>query len=156
MSYYGGPPAPAYGQQPYGQPAPYNNGPFPMAAPPPNPPPPLPAGWHQQWEPNCRQAFWVEDATGRAQWEPPYSGGGYARGAPPPGDYYQSGGPPPNYGGNYSGGGNYQQQDSGGGSSGTGKLIMAGIGGAALGAFAEHEIGMFSFFFFGAGVVRPC
>ncbi|KAJ5726897.1 hypothetical protein N7493_005924 [Penicillium malachiteum] len=150
MAYYGGdpynrPPPPGYGQPPYGQP--YNQGPPgpPLARPPPGPPPPLPPGWYQQWEPNAQRAFWVEEATGRSQWEAPY-GYGFAgdRGGPPPAGYYNQGPPPAPYGG---GGGydNYppqqapQEQQSSSGS-GVGKMVMAGIGGAALGAFVTHEI----------------
>src|ERR1700753_3264443 len=38
------------------------------------PPPPnaqLPPGWIMQWDPNSRRHFFVEQATGRTQWEPP-------------------------------------------------------------------------------------
>ncbi|KAJ5198606.1 uncharacterized protein N7498_007723 [Penicillium cinerascens] len=161
MSYYEdpygrpspGPPA-GYDQPAYDRP-PYERGPYsappPMARPPPGPPPPLPAGWHQEWEPNMRRAFWVEDATGRAQWEPPYGpppDQGYydgSRSVPPPepqGGYYA---PPPGPPGGYDNrgydqGGYQPPQEK---KSNAGKYLAAGAAGLAMGglagAFIEHE-----------------
>ncbi|KAJ5118337.1 hypothetical protein N7526_009974 [Penicillium atrosanguineum] len=144
-----------YGQ-PYGERPPYERGPYsappPMARPPPGPPPPMPQGWHQEWEPNMRRAFWVEDATGRAQWEPPYGGPpgqGYydgSRSVPPPepqGGYYA---PPPGPPGGYDQRGYDQgyQQPAEERKSNTGKYLAVGAGalavGALGGAFIEHEI----------------
>jgi hypothetical protein len=101
-----------------------------------------------------RRAFWVEDNTGRAQWEPPYQGQGYydgSRSVPPPepqGGYYAppQGPPPGGYGG-------YQQQApvvvEEKKSSNAGKYLAAGAAGLALGGIAgaliEHERGKFSF-----------
>lgn len=143
MSYYG---APQYGAPPYGG---GYGAPPPQFRPPPGPPPPLPPGWISEWEPNARRAFFVETATGRAQWEPPYGPSGYDGSRGDPGYYAPPAGPPPGYGGGYGGG--YPQQgavvveerrsDSGG----TGKMVAAGVGGLAVGALGgaliEHEIG---------------
>ncbi|KAJ5633326.1 hypothetical protein N7490_009665 [Penicillium lividum] len=170
MAYYGGDPyarppsdrppydRPPYQQQyqqpPYDRP-PYDrgySGPPPGARPPPGPPPPLPPGWHQEWEPNARRAFWVEDATGRPQWEPPFGPGmDYSRGPPgppePQGGYYNAPpGPPPGaYDQRGPGGYDYQQQQQQPEQkSNTGKYIAAGLAGVAIGglggAFIEHEI----------------
>ncbi|CEJ61563.1 hypothetical protein PEBR_35612 [Penicillium brasilianum] len=167
MSYYGGdpynrpPPGPPAGydqRPPYDNRPPYDRAPYsappPQARPPPGPPPPLPAGWHQEWEPNMRRAFWVEDNTGRAQWEPPYQGQGYydgSRSVPPPesqGGYYAPPpGPPPPAGYDQRGyGGGYEQQapvvveEK---KSNAGKYLAAGAAGLALGGIAgaiiEHE-----------------
>ncbi|KAJ5640135.1 uncharacterized protein N7484_007997 [Penicillium longicatenatum] len=172
MAYYGGDPyarppsdrppydRPPYDRPPYEQPPydrpPYDRGyggPPPGARPPPGPPPPLPPGWHQEWEPNARRAFWVEDATGRPQWEPPFGPGGPgyeygARGGPPPEPgYYPPQGPPPGaYEQRGPGGYDYppQQQQEPERKSNTGKYIAAGLAGVAIGglggAFIEHEI----------------
>lgn len=161
MSYYGGDP---YSRPPPGPPAgydqrpPYDNrppydraaysAPPPTARPPPGPPPPLPAGWHQEWEPNMRRAFWVEDNTGRAQWEPPYGPGYYdgSRSVEPQGGYYAAPPAPPPVG--YGGGPGYQQQPAvvvEEKKSNAGKYLAAGAAGLALGglagAFIEHEHG---------------
>lgn len=103
-----------------------------------------------------RRAFWVEDATGRAQWEPPYGpppGQGYydgSRSVPPPepqGGYYA---PPPGPPGGYENrgydqGGYQQPQEH---KSNAGKYLAAGAAGLAVGglagAFIEHEVGEFS------------
>ncbi|CAG7924720.1 unnamed protein product [Penicillium olsonii] len=173
---YGRPPADPYGrppsdpyarppsERPYEQP-PYDGGrpaydrspysaPPPLARPPPGPPPPLPQGWVQEWEPSARRAFWVEQSTGRAQWEqPPYQPAyaGYddgSRSVPPPGPpqggyYAPPAGPPPvpydnrpDY---------YQSQEPAPEkkSSNAGKYLAAGAAGLAVGglagAFIEHE-----------------
>lgn len=152
MSYYNDPygrptPGPPPGAYDYQRP-PYERSPY-SAAPPPGPPPPLPVGWHQEWEPNVRRAFWVEDATGRAQWELPYgppAGQGYydgSRSVPPPesGGYYAPppGLPPAVYAGEY------QEEEK---KSNAGKYLAAGAAGLAVGGIAgaiiEHEVGMFS------------
>lgn len=103
-----------------------------------------------------RRAFWVEDNTGRAQWEPPYQGQGYydgSRSVPPPesqGGYYAPPpGPPPPAGYDQRGyGGGYEQQapvvveEK---KSNAGKYLAAGAAGLALGGIAgaliEHERG---------------
>ena len=107
-----------------------------------------------------RRAFWVEDQTGRAQWEPPYQGQGYydgSRSVPPPapqGGYYAPppGPPPAGYDQRgYGGGGGYQQPQTvvveEKKSSNAGKYLAAGAAGLALGgiagAFIEHERGEF-------------
>lgn len=141
MSYYTDPyarPPPGY-DRPYEQP-PYDRSPYsapaPAAALPPDPPPPLPTGWHQEWEPSLRRAFWVEDATGRAQWEPPYG--------PPPGEGYGYFAPPAGSpaGAYEDRGGGYGEEEK---SSNAGKYVAAGVAGLAVGGIAgavvEHEIG---------------
>lgn len=73
---YGQPPTDQsshYGQQPYGQASSYG------VAPPPGPhgPPGMeaspPPGWIKQWDANSQRWFFVEQATGRTQWELPVS-----------------------------------------------------------------------------------
>ena len=44
-------------------------------------PPQLPPGWISQWDPNSQRYYYLEQASGRTQWEMP--------------QHYQSGGPPP-------------------------------------------------------------
>jgi len=98
-----------------------------------------------------RRAFWVEDATGRAQWEPPYAnpGQGYydgSRSVPPPepqGGYYAPPpGPPVGYDNRGYGQGYEQQPEK---KSNAGKYLAAGAAGLAVGglagAFIEHEVG---------------
>ncbi|KAJ5771139.1 uncharacterized protein N7511_003190 [Penicillium nucicola] len=157
---YGAPPADPYARPPSDRP-PYERSPYsappPGARPPQNPPPPLPAGWHQEWEPSTRRAFWVEDATGRSQWEMPYAQPAYSgyddgsRSVPPPGPpqggyYAPPAGPPPvNYDSRPPGGGYYDQQQAAPEkkSSNTGKYLAMGAAGLAVGglagAFLEHE-----------------
>jgi hypothetical protein len=100
-----------------------------------------------------RRAFWVEDDTGRAQWEPPFGspGQGYydgSRSVPPPepqGGYYA---PPPGPPAAYDNRGyeqdGYQQPEQ---KSNTGKYLAAGAAGLAIGAVGgaviAHEIGEF-------------
>ncbi|EME88789.1 uncharacterized protein MYCFIDRAFT_87575 [Pseudocercospora fijiensis CIRAD86] len=94
---------PGYQQPSYGQP-PQQYGSYP--APPPQhsaPPgqPPLPPGWMAQFDQNSQKWYYVEQATGRTQWEPPahqYQQGGYGA-PPPPQGSYQSGPPPGGYSG---------------------------------------------------------
>ena len=137
--------APSYGD-PYARP-PYERGPYggppPLIRPPAVPPPPLPPGWRQEWEPNVRRAFWVEEATGRSQWEPPIVEVAYGyenRG--PPGEYYAAPpGPPPVV---------YEERtteyvEPEKKHSDVGKYVAGGVAGLAVGglagAFLEHEYG---------------
>ncbi|OJJ50672.1 hypothetical protein ASPZODRAFT_234263 [Penicilliopsis zonata CBS 506.65] len=157
---YGGPP---YGEPPYayGGPGGYGGprGPPPRGppqrppgpAPPPGPPPPLPPGWYQEWDANNQRAFWVEEATGRSQWENPYPPTQFDRGMPPPvppmdggrGYYRDAPPPPPPQGGYdyYQRGQDEQPQKR---SIGMGKMFAAGAAGVALGAVGgallEHEL----------------
>lgn len=101
-----------------------------------------------------RRAFWVEDATGRAQWESPFAGPpgqGYydgSRSVPPPepqGYYAPPPGPPVGYDQRGYDQGGYQQQPAQ--KSNTGKYVAMAAGGVAVGAlagaFIEHEVGEF-------------
>lgn len=87
---YGGPPSQSYG------------------APPPSGPN-LPPGWLQQWDQNSQRHYYLEQATGRTQWDPPaFSSppmGGYP-GAPPPGGQGYPGAP---YNGSYDQSRGYNQ-----------------------------------------------
>ncbi|KAF2764845.1 hypothetical protein EJ03DRAFT_13588 [Teratosphaeria nubilosa] len=65
-----GPPQQPYGA-PYGQQSPV------QARPPVENPPPLLAGWIMQWDPARQRGFYVENATGRSQWELPGQGASY-------------------------------------------------------------------------------
>lgn len=84
---YGGGPDHSYQQQQHG----YGQGQYP--APPPQhsgPPgqPPLPHGWIAQFDQNSQRWYYVEQATGRTQWDPPQQPhGGYGAPPPPPGGY---------------------------------------------------------------------
>lgn len=122
-----------YGQSSYGQP--------PQQYPPSGPQ--LPPGWISQWDLNSQRYYYLEQATGRTQWEAPTGGGWGGPPAPPGGapGYYQSYGhampgvPPVGGHDDHSRayyGTNHQEKKG----SGTGKLIAAGVGGAALGALA--------------------
>ncbi|KAL4900882.1 hypothetical protein BDW74DRAFT_182465, partial [Aspergillus multicolor] len=107
------------------------------------------------WEPSARRAFYVETATGRAEWTLPAevsygeasrSGpgpeyGGYASPPPPP----PSGYPPQGYGAPGGGyppqgyGGEYQAQEEK--KSDTGKILAAGAAGLAIGAVGGAILG---------------
>jgi hypothetical protein len=94
--------------------------------------PQLPPGWIQQWDANSQRYYYVEQATGRTQWEPPmmYPGGAV------PGQHYEYGQP---------GHGDEAYRDShyGQGEQKDSHTGMALAGGAALGAvggaWAMHE-----------------
>ncbi|KAF2835447.1 hypothetical protein M501DRAFT_454246 [Patellaria atrata CBS 101060] len=66
------------------QPLQHQFSPPPVASPPSAPPPPLPLGWTCQWDSNNKRAFYIEQATGRTQWEfPGHNPGSYdPHGAP--------------------------------------------------------------------------
>lgn len=72
---YGAPFQPNQQAQQYGQPSYNNQGPpYAGGAPPPGPPsmdPSLPPGWIKQFDSNSQRWYFVEQATGRTQWEPP-------------------------------------------------------------------------------------
>lgn len=157
------PPQDGYDRPPYdgGRPA-YDRGPYsapaPLARPPPGPPPPLPQGWVQEWEPTARHAFYVEQATGRSQWETPYQQPGYSgyndgsRSVPPPepqGGYYAppQGPPPVPYDTRGPSQDYYQQPEPEKKSSNAGKYLAAGAAGLAVGgiggALIANELGMF-------------
>lgn len=132
----------SYGQQPYGHQQGYGA-------------PPLPPGWISQWDPNSQRYYYLEQATGRTQWDPPHQS------FPPPG------GPPmgaPGQGQQGASGGYYSQETKhviedthGGGQkeviekkekkSGKGGMLAAGAGGLAVGAVGGamigHAMGMF-------------
>ncbi|RMZ90334.1 hypothetical protein DV736_g2422, partial [Chaetothyriales sp. CBS 134916] len=97
-SYYGAPPPP---QGQYGQ----------------SPVPSLPPGWLAQWDQNSQRYYFVEQATGRTQWDPPVA----SYGAP-------------------SGHGHNQQGQKGP----SGSTLAAGAGGLAVGAIGgailAHEL----------------
>ncbi|ETN43291.1 uncharacterized protein HMPREF1541_02450 [Cyphellophora europaea CBS 101466] len=155
-SYYG-----QQGHQGYGggpPPPPQGHGPPPGG-------PQLPPGWTQQWDQNSNRWYYVEQATGRTQWDPPAFSPGPGYGAPPPGAPYghdQSRGafsPPPQQGYGYPQQG-YPQQGYGhppGPGYPQGQYLteeeqkkkgmnpmVAGLGGAALGAaggaWIAHEM----------------
>ncbi|KAL8940794.1 MAG: hypothetical protein Q9216_002620 [Gyalolechia sp. 2 TL-2023] len=67
-----------YGQQAYGAPPPMHQ--------PSSGGPPLPPGWISQWDPNSQRYYYLEQATGRTQWDPPqpYHPTGFAPPSGPP------------------------------------------------------------------------
>lgn len=145
----GPPPGQGYPQQqPYGQGAPTPVGPpAPYGA-----PPPMPPGWTQQWDQNSQRWFYIEQATGRTQWDPPahLPPGPYA--PPPAGAPYVAPGGHDERGlfGNTHGhqGHDYTQSGMATNESekkkdkghSTAMLAAAGIGGIAAGAWIGHEL----------------
>ncbi|KAF1955203.1 hypothetical protein CC80DRAFT_536208 [Byssothecium circinans] len=71
-----------YAQQGYGSPAPQGP-PAPYGA-----PPPMPPGWVCQFDQNSQRWYYVDQATGRSQWDPP------AHNPAPQGPYAPPPGPP--------------------------------------------------------------
>ncbi|KAL8901059.1 MAG: hypothetical protein Q9207_005395 [Kuettlingeria erythrocarpa] len=120
--------------------------------------PPLPAGWVAQWDSNSQRYYFLEQATGRTQWEPPQQFIGPHGGVPPPG---APPGGPFGYGsqGAYGSSGAYYGQETkhtivdshGAGQeqtyetkekkSGKGGMLAAGAGGLAAGAVGGALIG---------------
>lgn len=108
----------------------------PPGGPPPTSAPPLPPGWIAQWDANSNRYYYLEQATGRTQWDIPHGGyGGPPPGPPAYGGYPPSGsGPPPT---GYGGGGypvEEQHKEKGGI---MGKLKGAAAGGA-IGGLLGH------------------
>ncbi|RMZ77577.1 hypothetical protein DV737_g4266, partial [Chaetothyriales sp. CBS 132003] len=103
-----------------------------------SPLPALPPGWLAQWDQNSQRHYYVEQATGRTQWEPPVASYGA-----PPASY---GAPPASYGapsasyGAPPAHGYHQQEKKGHG----GSTLAAGAGGLAVGAIGgailAHEL----------------
>lgn len=60
-----------YGQPPSTHGAPYGGPPAPGPPGPPSMDQPLPPGWVKQWDSNSQRWYFVEQATGRTQWELP-------------------------------------------------------------------------------------
>lgn len=143
-------------QQPYGQGTPPVGPPAPMGA-----PPPMPPGWIQQWDQNSQRWYYVEQATGRTQWDPPahLPPGPYA--PPPTGAPYQAPGGHDERAlfGNTNGHQGHDYTPSGAATNekekkkdkdkdkghSTAMLAAAGIGGVAAGAWIGHEMSMLSF-----------
>jgi hypothetical protein len=109
----------------------------------------MPPGWVQQWDQNSQRWYYVEQATGRTQWDPPAH--------LPPGPYA----PPPTGGqderalfGNTHGHQGHDYTPSGAATNekekkkdkekskghSTAMLAAAGIGGVAAGAWVGHEL----------------
>ena len=154
---YGSHQQPAFGQQPGHSPQPqhqYGGPPPPQAHDgPPASGPQLPPGWLQQWDTNSQRYYYLEQATGRSQWEPPAMHGppgdqqrGY--GVPPASmtSYGQHGhsaqGYPPPTGLAYSGG---EKKSNKGGmlAAGAGGLALGGLAGAALAHDSDSDDGMY-------------
>jgi hypothetical protein len=129
-----------YAQTPKHQPYP-QHGNFPLSS-----GPQLPPGWISHWDPSSQRTYYVEQATGRTQWEPPMwqggppaSGPGYYQSygnAMPPGMPYQQG-HDANQRGYYT---DIQSQQNKGQGPGMGTVVAAGIGGAAVGALAANAL----------------
>ena len=114
--------------------------------------PQLPPGWVAQWDQNSQRYYYLEQATGRTQWNPPLAG-------PPIGSHGYTG--QGQYGAPGGSGGYYSQQynqytDSHGGKhkevyekkekSGKGGVMAGAAGGLAVGAvggaLVGHAMGM--------------
>ncbi|ETI29584.1 hypothetical protein G647_02037 [Cladophialophora carrionii CBS 160.54] len=134
------PPPDMYGQYQPQQPYPSYGSPPPSG-------PPLPPGWIAQWDQNSQRYYYVEQATGRTQWEPPIW-----QGSPPPAPpggpgYYQSYGHAMPPGVPYQQGhdenqrayyGDVRAQEKKG--HGMGTVLAAGVGGAVVGALAANAL----------------
>lgn len=115
----------------------------------------MPPGWTQQWDQNSQRWFYIEQATGRTQWDPPshLPPGPYAppaAGAPyvPAAGHDERGlfgNTHGHQGHDYtpSGQATNEKEEKKGHS--TAMLAAAGIGGIAAGAFIGHQLGMFLF-----------
>lgn len=93
-----------------------------------------------------RRAFWVEGATGRAQWETPYAGEGYYESRSGPGFYEERGYEREHeHEHRHGSGGRHEYRDEGKHHHNAGKYLAAGMAGLAVGgvggAAVEHEIG---------------
>tara|TARA_R110002003_G_scaffold279_15_gene18132 strand:- start:11635 stop:11997 length:363 start_codon:yes stop_codon:yes gene_type:complete len=112
----------------------------------------MPPGWVQQWDQNSQRWYYVEQATGRTQWDPPANlpPGPYA--PPPSGAPYQApgghderalfGNTHGHQGHDYTASGaatNEKEKKKDKGHS-TAMLAAAGIGGVAAGAWIGHEL----------------
>ncbi|KAF1914207.1 hypothetical protein BDU57DRAFT_549431 [Ampelomyces quisqualis] len=153
-SFYGqAPQGQGYPQQAYPQQQPYGQGPPPVGPPAPmGAPPPMPPGWVQQWDQNSQRWYYVEQATGRTQWDPPahLPPGPYA--PPPSGAPYQAPGGHDERAlfGNTHGHQGHDSTPSGAATNekekkkdqghSTAMLAAAGIGGVAAGAWIGHEL----------------
>ncbi|KND89141.1 hypothetical protein TOPH_06217 [Tolypocladium ophioglossoides CBS 100239] len=105
--YYGAPPTPAYQ--------------------PPSVMPPLPPGWTTLFDQQYQRWYYVEQATGRTQWEAP----GYVQ--PPPPVVSRPGNEPLAYGQGGQGGQGSQDDEEDKGR-GTGGMLLGAAGGLAVGA----------------------
>ncbi|KAI4217888.1 MAG: hypothetical protein LQ349_008969 [Xanthoria aureola] len=149
-----------YGQQPqYGQSQAYG------APPPSHAPstggPPLPPGWIAQWDQNSQRYYYLDQATGRTQWELPQPPqGSYPPPGAPQGSFPPAGAPmgAPGYDTRSAPGGYYSQETKqvvpnadGSGykatvekkekKDGKGGMLAAGAGGLAVGAVGGAMIG---------------
>jgi len=132
---------PPYGQQPGPQYA-HSPPPPPSGYGQPQPGPQLPPGWIAQWDANSQRWYYLEQATGRTQWELPSWNGplggvpGFQKGyghAMPAVPYMQGHG---EHSREYYTGSGGQKKGSG-----MGGMVAAGLGGAAIGAIAGHALG---------------
>ncbi|KAL8950013.1 MAG: hypothetical protein Q9222_003922 [Ikaeria aurantiellina] len=118
---------PYQSQQPaYGAPPPMQSNPNPTGG------PPLPPGWIAQWDPNSQRYYFLEQATGRTQWEPPQQ---QHMGS-------QGGFPPAAYGHEAQhmvhGGSEKEKKEKKGDK---GNMLAAGAGGLAVGALGGAAVG---------------
>jgi hypothetical protein len=117
----------------------------------------MPPGWTQQWDQNSQRWFYIEQATGRTQWDPPshLPPGPYA--PPAQGAPYmaQQGHDERGLFGNTQGHQGHDYTQSGAATNeaekkksghSTAMLAAAGVGGIAAGAFIGHQLGMPSLF----------
>lgn len=105
----------------------------------------MPPGWITQWDQNSQRWYYVDQSTGRSQWDPPvHSPAPQGPYAPPPGtpthDERGLFGSTPN-GGHDSFGEHKEKKEKNKGHS-TAAMAAAGIGGVAAGAWIGHELSM--------------
>ena len=145
-------PSQGYPPQGYPQQQPYGQGPPPPVGPPApyGAPPPMPPGWIQQWDQNSQRWFYIEQATGRTQWDPPshLPPGPYAppaAGAPyvPAAGHDERGlfgNTHGHQGHDYTASGQATNEAEKKKGHSTAMLAAAGIGGIAAGAFIGHQL----------------
>ncbi len=115
-----------------------------------NPAPP-PPGWLVQFDSSAQRWFYVEQATGRTQWDPPAAPLAYGaphgaahdyyhspgHGMPPGAGGYAAHGYPPHGGGVYE----HEKEKKSGGKGGLAMMGAAGVGLGAAGLVAGHALG---------------
>lgn len=108
--------------------------------------PALPPGWLAQWDQGSQRWYYLEQATGRTQWELPAFAGGPPGGPPPGGDHraVPYGTPDAKHGHGSSGydgakkGDDHKAKD---GKGGKGGMMAGAAGGLAVGAIGGGLVG---------------
>lgn len=125
----------------------------------------MPPGWTQQWDQNSQRWFYIEQATGRSQWDPPshLPPGPYAppaAGAPyvPQAGHDERalfGNTQGHQGHDYTATGQATNEAEKKKGHSTALLAAAGVGGLAAGAVIGHQLGMLLFDCYKLTLVPP-